>query len=139
SYFVWLFGKPPDVVGEIVSDRRGDEDSLKVRQYARLGIRHYFIYDPKDLLGGGKLRTYGLYPKGYELIENHWLDGVGLGLTLWQGMCSGIETEWLRWCDQDGHLIPTSDGRAEQEKRRAEQEKRRADEQAERIQRLEAQ
>src|SRR5437660_189903 len=31
SYFVWVFGKPPDTVIEIVSDRRGDEDTLKMR------------------------------------------------------------------------------------------------------------
>jgi hypothetical protein len=139
SYFVWLFGKPQDVVGEIVSDPRGGEDSLKLRQYARLGIRHYFIYDPEDLLGGGKLRTYGLHPKGYQQIDNHWLDGVGLGLTLWQGRYAGVETEWLRWHDQGGLLIPTGGERADQEILRGDQEKARADEQAERAKRLEAQ
>ncbi len=146
SYFVWLFGKPPDVIGEIVSDRRGREDTLKLRQYARLGIRYYFIYDPRDLLRGGALRTYGLHPKGYEPIEDHWLDGIELGLSLWQGGYSGMETEWLRWRDQKGRVIPTSAERAQREARRAErekhhaeEEKRRADEQAERAKRLEAQ
>lgn len=139
SYFVWLFGKPPDLVGEIVSDRRGGEDSLKLLEYARLGIRYYFIYDPNDLLGGGTLRTYGLHPKGYERIKNHWLDAIGLGLTLWHGTYSGIEAEWLRWCTQGGRVIPTGGERAKQEKRRADQQKRRADDQAERAKRLEAQ
>ena len=37
SYLVWEFGKPPDVVGEIVSDRRGGEGTVKLRAYARGG------------------------------------------------------------------------------------------------------
>jgi hypothetical protein len=146
SYFVWLFGKPPDVVGEIVFDRRGGEDSLKLRQYARLGIRYYFIYDPDDLLRCGTLRTYGLHHNGYEPIDGHWLDGIGLGLTLWQGKYSELEDQWLRWCDRKGRVIPTSGERAqretrraEREKQRADQEKQRAEEQAERIKRLQAQ
>src|SRR5579884_2440219 len=32
SYFVWERGKPPDVVIEIVSDRRGDEGTLKLHR-----------------------------------------------------------------------------------------------------------
>jgi hypothetical protein len=129
SYFVWLFGKPPDLVGEIVSDRRGGEASRKLRQYARLGIRYYFIYDPRNLLRDGTLRTYGLHPQGYEPIEDHWLGAIGLGLTLWQGTYSGYDTEWLRFCDRNGRVIPTSAEHARQAKRRADQQKRRADEQ----------
>jgi hypothetical protein len=35
------------------------------------------------------------------------LDGIGLGLTIWEGEFEGITCHWLRWCDQDGKLIPT--------------------------------
>jgi Putative restriction endonuclease len=38
SYFVWLRGKVPDVVIEIVSDRRGGEATHKMRTYARIGV-----------------------------------------------------------------------------------------------------
>ena len=37
SYFVWEFGKPPDLVVEIVSNQRGNEvDSMRQR-YAEMG------------------------------------------------------------------------------------------------------
>jgi Putative restriction endonuclease len=146
SYFVWVFAKGPDVVGEIVSDRRGGEDTLKLRQYAALSIRYYFIYDPDDLLRGGVLRLYGLHPEGYRLIPDNTLNGLGLSLTLWSGSVGGAESQWLRWCDKDGKLIPTGreqatceKRRADKEKRRAETEKRRANELDKRLKRLEAQ
>jgi Uma2 family endonuclease len=139
SYFVWLFGKGPDVVGEIVSDRRGGEDTLRLKEYARQGIRYYFIFDPKDRLGGGVLRVYGLHHEGYGLIPDNKLPAIGLSLTLWEGSYVGVHTRWLRWCDRDGRLLPTGAELAEQERQRAEQERLRADESAERIKRLEAQ
>ncbi len=160
SYFVWVFGKFPDVVGEIVSDRRGREDTLKLRQYARLRIPYYFIYDRKNLLRGGVLRVFGLALNGYEPIADNWLSTLSLGLTLWRGTYAGLETQWLRWCDRDGIPLLTDGERAEQERQRAEQERQRAEQerqraeqerqrarteryrtrkQAERIKRLEAQ
>ena len=139
SYFVWEFGKPPDVVGEIVSDRRGGEDTFKLREYARLGISYYWIYDRKNLLGAGELRLFGLHCGAYVPIPDNWLASVGLGLTFWQGKYSGLDTKWLRWRDQEGNVIPTSGEWAEQERQRAEQERQRAADQAERIRRLEAQ
>ncbi|MDX2029252.1 MAG: Uma2 family endonuclease, partial [Blastocatellia bacterium] len=36
SYFLWEFGKLPEVVIEIVSDREGDEDGEKRKKYAWL-------------------------------------------------------------------------------------------------------
>jgi hypothetical protein len=153
SYFVWEFGKFPDVVGEIVSDRRGGEDTLKLRQYARLHIPYYFIYDPKNRLKKGALRVFGLHPAGYEPIANNRLSTLGLGLLLWRGPYSGVETQWLRWCDRDGRVLLTGGESAEQERQRAEQERQRAEQerqrarqarrvtkrQAEHIKRLEAQ
>ena len=46
SYFVSVFGKPPDLVVEIVSNREGDEVGRKRRRYARMGVGYYVIYDP---------------------------------------------------------------------------------------------
>ncbi len=125
-YHVWIYGKPPDVVLELVSDRRGDEDTLKLRRYAALGIAYYVIYDPDNHLRGGVLRVLERKGSDYVPLPDNWLPGVGLGVTLWQGTYAGVEAVWLRWCDRDGNLIPTGAERAEQEKQRAEQEKQRA-------------
>jgi hypothetical protein len=132
SYFAWLFGKPPDVVGEIVSDRRGGEATYKLREYARVGIRYYWIYDPSQLLSDAELRVFGLHPEGYVLLPDNVLGAIGLKLGLWQGTHVGVEARWLRWYDKEGRLIPTG-------RERADQERQRADQQAERLQRLEAQ
>jgi hypothetical protein len=48
------------------------------------------------------------------------MPAVGLGLTLWRGSFEGTDASWLRWCDQDGSIIPTGAERAEQERERAE-------------------
>jgi Uma2 family endonuclease len=132
SYFQWLIGKAPDVVVEIVSDRRGGEEDFKMQTYARLRALFYVIYDPGNLLQGGVLRAYGLQRSRYEPVEPRWFPEVGLGLTLWEGTFEGQHETWLRWCDQEGHVIPTGAERAEEERRRA-------DAAAERFERLAAQ
>jgi hypothetical protein len=128
SYFQWLQGKPPNVVIEIVSDRRGGEEGLKQRTYALQGVLYYVIFDPDNLLGGGVLRAFALNQGEYEPIDPGWLPRVGLGLTLWQGTFEGCSDTWLRWCDREGRVIPTGEERAEEERRRAEEERRRAEE-----------
>jgi hypothetical protein len=45
---------------------------------------------------------------------------AGIGVTLWQGVYEGLTQTWLRWCGQDGTVIPTGAERAEQERQRAE-------------------
>jgi hypothetical protein len=113
SYFQWLIGKAPDVVIEIVSDRRGGEEDFKKKAYARLRALFYVIYDPENHLQGGVLRAYALQRDKYEPVEPHWFAEVGLGLTLWEGAFEGQHDTWLRWCDQQGRVIPTGAERAE--------------------------
>jgi hypothetical protein len=131
-YCFWEFGKPPDAVVEVVSDRHGGEDTYKFRQYARLAISYYAIYDPDNILGKGVLRTFGCHPGGYHLLADNWLPALGLGLRVWHGRFSGAEEDWLRWCDRQGQVLLTSRERLEQERQRAETLE-------ERLRRLEAQ
>ena len=55
SYFLWIMGKPPDVVFEFVSDRRGGEEGHKKKRYAQIGVRYYVIFDPERWLRGDVL------------------------------------------------------------------------------------
>jgi Uma2 family endonuclease len=126
SYFIWVMGKPPDVAVEIVSDRRGGELTHKMREYARIRVLYYVIFDPDRHLRGEVLRVFRLVDGAYEPIDPLWLPAVGLGLTLWQGTYAGYDGQWLRWCDQKGRVIPAGRERAEQERQRAEQERQRA-------------
>jgi Uma2 family endonuclease len=127
SYFIWEIGKAPEVVIEIISDRRGGEASFKMGEYALIGIPCYVLFDPAEHLKGGVLRAFRLLGRDYQPIEPDWFPEVCLGLTLWQGNYENQEALWLRWCDQQGQVIPTGRERAEQERQRAEQERQRAD------------
>jgi hypothetical protein len=127
-YFVWEYGKRPDVVIEVVSNLEGREDSDKLLDYARVGIPYYVIFDPEQVLSRVVLRAYKLEGRKYrEFGEPIWLVDVGLGLQIWQGAFEGHDNTWLRWVDADGELIKTGSERAASEKERADSEKERAD------------
>jgi hypothetical protein len=138
SYFVWEVGKPPDVIVEVVSDRRGDEEGYKRDQYAFMRVLHYAIFDPQEHLGHGVLRAFELRDGVYRPLERPWFPVANLGLALWQGTYEGHEERWLRWCDAAGRLIPTGRERAEQERQRAEQAERERDQERQRREQLEA-
>lgn len=127
SYFFWEFGKPPEVVIEIVSNTEGNELGSKLRDYARMRVIYYVVFDPIEQLKSSVLQVYQLQPSGYTAMNDLWLESVGLGLQLWQGVFEGKQDAWLRWCDRNGEVIPTGAERAEQERLRAEQERLRAE------------
>jgi Putative restriction endonuclease len=148
SYFVWEFGKVPEVCIEIVSNREGDELTLsqKARQkgktttkkeiYAHINVRYYVVFDPLRQIQGANemnsalLRVWGIASDGYteltppqgidQIGQFIWLNGAGIGLTLWEGKFEEEVTRlWLRWCDQSGQVIPTGSEGQELERQRA--------------------
>ena len=150
SYFTWLFGKAPDLVIEVVSNREGSEVE-KARRYARLGVRYYVIFDPERWLGDRVLRGYVLHGLDYvELLDLSWIEELGLGLVTWQGRCEDMDGLWLRPCGPDKVLLPlptevaeaaesraeVAESRANAAEDRAEQERDRAEQERERAERL---
>ncbi len=135
SYLVWEVGKMPEVVVEIVSNHEGGELDRKKRDYARMGIRYYVVFDPMRLLSDDALRVYEPgFANRYSLRNDYRLPDVGLGLTFHQGVFEKVEYNWLRWCDATGALLPTPDERAAQaEERAAQAEERAAQAEAERV------
>lgn len=114
SYFVWEYGKAPDVVIEVVSNREGGEDTTKLAGYARVGVRYYVIYDPDQCLGKGVFRAYKLDGLRYRALDEPIdLPDVGLGLRIWHGPFEQTEARWLRWVDDRGRLVPTGKERAD--------------------------
>lgn len=113
SYFLWKFGKPPEVVVEIVSNTQGGESDKKFRRYARIGVWYYVIFDPQQLIQEEILHIYELSIGRYILKHDRQLTQVKLGLTLWEGEFEGQHAQWLRWCDLEGQMIPTGTERAE--------------------------
>ncbi|MEM8639047.1 MAG: Uma2 family endonuclease [Cyanobacteria bacterium P01_G01_bin.54] len=160
SYLVWEFGKVPEIVIEIISNRKGNELGRKLSDYAQMGIPYYGVFDPLQQLSPQLLQTYVLQGGQYQPQPQAQLSSLGLGLTVWSGTFEGKQYDrWLRWCDLDGNLLLTGDEqaalaqqkaeieslRAEQEKQRAEvasqqaeQEKQRAETEARRAQQAEA-
>jgi len=122
SYFVWEFGKVPEVCIEIVSNRKGNELDSKKDDYAQIGVAYYVVFDPLRQLqkegesNGNLLKIWVLTAGQYvEMSEPFWLQTVGLGLTLWNGEFEGQESTWLRWCDdREGRVIPTGAERADE-------------------------
>jgi Uma2 family endonuclease len=121
SYFIWEYGKPPDVALEIVSNTEGNEAGRKLHIYAQMGVRYYVIYDPQQLILDEVLQVYELDADDQEYFArlDYQLPAMGLGLTLWEGEFEGRYDQWLRWSDSAGNLLPTGAEYAEQERARA--------------------
>ena len=126
SYFVWVFGKAPDLVVEIVSNRKGGEIARKRLSYARMGVRYYVVYDPLHEVMRDDLRIYRLSGGSYVRQVAARFPEIGLGMTLWEGEFEEFRRAWLRWTDAHGALILTGQESAEQARRQAEQEQQRA-------------
>ena len=127
SYFVWEFGKPPDLVLEIVSNREGREDGDKKDKYARMRVSSYVIYDPLGQVMADVLTVYRLHDASYERQVEARFPLLKLGLMLWEGTFEGVPGTWLRWADDHGVLIPSGKERADRERQRADQERQRAE------------
>ena len=119
TYFIWEFGKSPDVVIELVSNKEGKELESKLTDYARLGVAYYTVFDPLQQLGDQMLRVFGLREGKYAALAEPWLEQIGLGLTIWEGEFEGVSGAWLRWCDRDGQILPTGAERAAQAEAKA--------------------
>jgi len=135
-YMVWRFGKPPEVVLEIVSNKEGDELGKKLQIYEQIRASYYIVYDPNQQLGEKVLRVYELRGRRYFETSENWLEQVGLGITLWEGEFEDRQDTWLRWCYQDGTVLLTGDEHAQQERQRAQQERQRAEQAEQRTQLL---
>ena len=132
SYFMWMHGKPPDLVIELVSNNRGGELERRLRRYRRAGVAYYVVYDPLHFLGDAVLHAFVLTGGQYQPMEAPRFETLGLALVEWQGTFEDHTETWLRWCTLDGKLIPTGSERAEEERQRAEEERQRAEEERQR-------
>jgi len=133
-YMIWKFGKHPEVVIEIVSNKEGDELGKKLQIYENMRVSYYIVYDPAHQLGEKVLRVYELKGRRFFESSETWLEQVGLGITLWEGEFEGRKDVWLRWCDKDAVILPTGDERAQSAEERAQSAEERAQSAEERAQ-----
>ncbi len=109
SYLFWEFGKPPDIVIEVISPTPGNELGSKLTDYAELRIPYYVVYDPLKKLGENILQVFELRGRSYVPKTDSQFADCNIGLTLWEGTFEDINATWLRWCYPDGKVIPTGD------------------------------
>ena len=126
SYFLWEFGKPPELVIEIVSNKVGNELEKKANAYAVMGVWYYVIFDPELHIQKERLTVYQNKLGEFIAKDNNFMDRLGLGVELWDGVFETKEFEWVRWVDADGNILPTADEKAEVANARADFAERRA-------------
>lgn len=126
TYMVWEYGKVPEVVVEIVSNKKGGELNKKKLDYARLRIPYYIVHDPYQQIGKQELYVFELRGDQYEERSDHWMPGMGLGVTIWSGEFESLAGRWLRWCDIDGTLLPTGSEAAQQAQQLSDEASKRA-------------
>ena len=112
-YFVWEFGKTPEIAIEIVSNKVGGELKEKLKIYEKMRVIYYVVYDPQKYLSEQVLRIFKLTGINYQETSDTCLEGVNLGLTLWEGEFENYQGIWLRWCDENGNLLLTGDESAQ--------------------------
>lgn len=128
SYFLWLYGKPPELVVEIVSNKEGGELDRKMEVYRKIGVAYYAVHDPFRHLGKRELRIFRLEGSRYvEVADPTRMPELKLGFTLWEGSFLDVEARWLRFVDKDGKLLLTGAERSKIEAERAEREAERAE------------
>ncbi len=126
SYTYWRYNKPPEIAIELVSNRKGNEDADKKDIYARAMVLYYLIFDRYQELGGPmmyvfKLNEDGGYDEYAAQGDVWWFPEINLGVRLWEGIYEEIPDTWLRWCYEDGTVIPTGAERAKQAEERIKQ------------------
>jgi Uma2 family endonuclease len=127
SYLIWEFGKPPEVVVEIVSNKEGNELDSKLQLYEQIRISYYIVYDPSQQIGEQVLCIYELRGRQYFETSQTWLEQVGLGIILWEGEFEGKQDTWLRWCDREENVLLTGDELALQARQQAQQAQQQAE------------
>lgn len=129
AYFAWTYdGKPPEIVVEIISNKKGGELDSKLRNYQQIGVSWYVVYDPLRCLAERPLTVFSLSAAGSRECQQDspMFDGMSLGVTLADGVFEGTPSTWLRWCDAHGKILLTGQERAATEAQRASTEARRA-------------
>jgi Uma2 family endonuclease len=138
SYVLWQEQVKPILVLEVISKEYNGEYEEKLRQYQKLGILYYVVYNSLSGRRGRykrheSLEVYKLSDGKYELLPSVallsesgkvvWMPEIGLGIGCERRICGNWEREWLYWYDRDNVRYPSAEERAEQERMIAKQER----------------
>jgi Uma2 family endonuclease len=100
----------PILALEFVSKTYGQEYGEKMRDYAKLGVKYYVIYNPEYSRRHKHepFEVYQLIRGQYQLQkgEPFWIPEIELGIGRVRGELGGITREWLAWHNQEGRPYP---------------------------------
>ncbi len=130
SWVVWIEGKGPDVVIELLSETTAAHDRTgKKRIYQdELRVPEYFWCDPFSEEFAGFVLRDGVYeelrpdPQG-RLVSLR----LGLALARVDSEYQGYRAPWLRWLTLEGSLLRTTQERAQEAERLVADERHRAE------------
>ena len=132
NYKVWEEGQVPTVIFEMTSfGTKGQDEIFKKTLYEQLGVKEYWLFDPKGEWVEQQLRGYRLRGEIYESIEDGRSEPLQLRLEV-EGRLIGfyredtgekllIPDELAQALSQEVLARQQAEERAEQERQRAEQ------------------
>ncbi|MDM9384924.1 Uma2 family endonuclease [Chlorogloeopsis sp. ULAP01] len=138
NYKIWEEGQVPSVIFEMTSPGTKEQDEVfKKTLYEQLGVKEYWLFDPKSEWLQEQLRGYRLHRGTYEPIEDNRSEPLQLRLQL-EGQLIGfyredtgekllLPEELTQALQQEVLARQQAEERAEQERQRAEQERQRAE------------
>ncbi|RUR72513.1 Uma2 family endonuclease [Chlorogloeopsis fritschii PCC 9212] len=150
NYKIWEEGQVPSVIFEMTSPGTKEQDEVfKKTLYEQLGVKEYWLFDPKGEWLQEQLRGYRLHRGTYEPIEDNRSEPLQLRLQV-EGQLIGfyredtgekllLPEELTQALQQEVLARQQAEERAEQEKQRAEQERQRAEQERQRAEQAEAQ
>ncbi|QYX33909.1 Uma2 family endonuclease [Sphaerospermopsis torques-reginae] len=120
SYVLWDENVVPILVLEVVSPNYRKEYTIKLDEYAALGVLYYVIYSSRRRRKP-RLEVHKLVKGRYELLEGNpvWLPKIELGIGCERGNYGGVIREWLYWYDQDGKRYLTPEEQIKEAQKRA--------------------
>jgi len=128
-------GRYPDLILELLSPSTWESDyTEKKRIYQDVfGTSEYFLFTPNQERVDAFRLLDGRYQKIVPSSSGRlWSRELELEVGTWHGTYEGQAGRWLRLFHPDGHLVPTKDERAEQERQRAEQAEERVEQERQR-------
>jgi Uma2 family endonuclease len=138
NYKIWEEGQVPSVIFEMTSKGTQEQDKgFKKTLYEQLGVREYWLFDPKAEWVEGQLQGYRLEHGQYYPITDGRSAPLKLQLRV-EGQLIGfyredsgdkllIPQELSQALKQEAQARQQAEQRAEQEQQRADQERQRAD------------
>ncbi|MBD2728752.1 Uma2 family endonuclease [Nostoc sp. FACHB-892] len=143
NYKIWEEGQVPIVIFEMTSfGTKGQDEIFKKTLYEQLGVKEYWLFDPKGEWVEQQLRGYRLRGEIYEPIQDGRSEPLQLRLVV-EGRLIGfyrentgekllIPNELAEALRQEVLARQQAEGLAEQERQRAEQERQRAEQERQR-------